>query len=101
MEQPQNTNIIVYGTRWCGLSNRTRRFLDQHNIPYTFVDIDENSEARRYVQEVNHGFRSVPTLVFPDGSILVEPQTWELERKIGLGQAGGANPLGVTRADEY
>lgn len=101
MTQPQRSaDIVVYGTRWCGLSNRTRRLLDQHEIPYTFVDIDENREAGQYVQEVNRGFRSVPTIVFPDGSVLVEPQTWELERKIGL-DAGSARALGGTRSDDY
>lgn len=76
--------IVIYGTAWCGASNRARRLLDQNKVPYTFVDIDKDDEGRHFVQEVNRGYRSVPTIVFPDGSVLVEPPLWELERKLGL-----------------
>jgi mycoredoxin len=81
-------NIVIYGTAWCGASNRARRLLDQNQIPYTFVDIDKDDDGRRFVQEVNHGYRSVPTIVFPDGSILVEPPLWKLERKLGIEARG-------------
>ncbi len=80
----KSSEIIVYGTTWCGDSRRARRFFDEHNIPYRFVDIDQDLEARRYVEEVNHGFRSVPTIIFPDGSMLVEPSTMKLAEKMGI-----------------
>lgn len=73
--------IIVYGTSWCGDTRRARSFLDSRKIPYRWVDIDSDVAARKFVEETNHGFRSVPTIVFPDGSILVEPSTRELEEK--------------------
>lgn len=76
--------IIMYGTTWCYESKRARAVLDQNNIPYTWIDIDQDLEARKYVEKVNRGFRSVPTIVFPDGSILVEPSSMELSRKLGL-----------------
>ena len=82
MEQSQE--IIVYGTNWCGDSRRARRFLDEHHIAYRWIDIDTDAAARKFVEETNHGFRSVPTIVFPDGCILVEPSNAELARKLGI-----------------
>jgi mycoredoxin len=76
--------ILVYGTTWCGDTRRARRVFDENNIPYQWIDIDQDAEARKYVEEVNHGYRSVPTIVFPDGSMLVEPTSSELMKKLGL-----------------
>jgi glutaredoxin-like protein len=76
--------ILFYGTNWCGDSRRARRFLDQHKIPYRWIDIDQDEAAAQFVEGLNGGFRSVPTLVWPDGSRLVEPSDVELSRKLGL-----------------
>uniref|UniRef100_A0A7C4PJG7 NrdH-redoxin n=1 Tax=Anaerolinea thermolimosa TaxID=229919 RepID=A0A7C4PJG7_9CHLR len=78
------TKIIVYGTTWCGDSRRARRILDENQIPYLWVDIDNDSEGRKFVEQVNKGYRSVPTIVFPDGTILVEPSSSELKEKLRL-----------------
>lgn len=78
------TQIILYGTTWCYDSRRARAVLDQNQIPYQWVDIDQDMEGRKYVEQVNNGFRSVPTIVFPDGSMLVEPLNTELKAKLGL-----------------
>jgi len=78
----EETAIILYGTRWCFDSRRAREVFDELECPYIYVDIDKNPEARKYVQEINNGFRSVPTIVFPDGSILVEPSNEILKEKL-------------------
>lgn len=71
---PYATDLItVYGTSWCGDTQRSRKFLEAQNIPYRWVDIDKDKSAERYVLSVNQGNRSVPTIVFQDGSVLVEP----------------------------
>ena len=80
--------IVFYGTKWCFDCKRAKKFLDQRNIVYRYVDIDRDPGARAYVQEVNNGNRSVPTIVFPDGEILVEPSNAELAEKVGLEDAG-------------
>jgi glutaredoxin-like protein len=80
----ENGKITLYGTTWCFESRRARRMLDDNNIAYEWIDIDEDADGRKYVESVNRGNRSVPTIVFPDGSILVEPSTSELTRKLGL-----------------
>lgn len=76
--------LIVYGTAWCGDCHRSRRFLDQHRVPYTWIDVDQDPEAVQTVLAINRGRRSVPTIVFPDGSTLAEPSNAELARKLGL-----------------
>ena len=70
--------IIFYGVVWCWQSRRARRFLDKHNLPYKFINIDKDVEGEKFVLENNNGMRSVPTILFPDGSILVEPNNDEI-----------------------
>jgi mycoredoxin len=74
--------ITVYGTTWCGDCKRAVRVLDQHNYPYQYIDIERDETARAYVEQVNRGNQSVPTIIFPDGSILVEPPSTVLAQKL-------------------
>lgn len=74
--------IIVYGTRWCPDCTRAKQILSQHQIAYSWIDIEQDTAAVEYVVKVNRGNCSVPTIVFPDGSILVEPSNSELEKKL-------------------
>lgn len=78
------SGLIVYGTRWCADCLRTRRYLESHAIPFQWIDIDQNKDAERFVIVTNHGNRSVPTIIFPDGSILVEPSNLRLKEKLAL-----------------
>ena len=76
--------IIVYGAHWCPDCRRSKQFLGEHQIPYSWVDIEEDPEAERFVIEKNDGKRIVPTIVFADGSFLVEPTNAQLASKLGL-----------------
>jgi len=76
--------IVMYGTTWCVACRRARLFLDQKNISYRWVDIDQDLEGEEFVKQTNKGMRSVPTIVFQDGSILVEPSTKKLADKLGV-----------------
>jgi mycoredoxin len=67
------SEIIIYGTDWCFSSRRARQILDENRLTYRWVNIDYDLTARRQVEEINQGYRSVPTILFPDGSVLVEP----------------------------
>ena len=78
----EHTELTVYGTGWCPDVRRTRRYLDRHEIPYVFVDIDQDAEARAYCDEVHGGSWIVPTVVFPDGDILFNPPRRELVAKL-------------------
>lgn len=75
-------DIVMYATSWCGDCRRAKRVFAARNVPYREVDIEENEEAIDLVMRLNHGARSVPTIVFPDGSVLVEPSNAVLEAKL-------------------
>ena len=79
-----NPEIILYGNTWCGGSRRARLLFDEHHIPYCFIDIDKDEQAAKLVERLNHGYRSVPTIVWPDGSSLTEPSSDELAKKLGV-----------------
>lgn len=73
--------IVVYGTEWCPDCIRTKRFFKQHQISFDWVNIDQDRQAEATVLKINRGMRSVPTIVFEDGSYLVEPPIQILEQK--------------------
>ena len=76
--------IRMYGTRWCPDCARAKQILTKHNIPFAWIDIEQDEASVAYVLKVNKGNKSVPTIVFPDGSVLVEPSNAELEKKIAV-----------------
>jgi len=77
-----NEKMIVYGTAWCGDTRRAIKILDEYKIDYEYINIDRDSEGEALVKQINKGFRSVPTIIFPDGSIIVEPSNDELKSKL-------------------
>jgi len=76
--------IKVYATTWCGDCRMAKRWFDSHSIPYEYINIEEDEEAAKFVAKVNNGYQSVPTIVFPDGSVLVEPSPRQLAQKFSL-----------------
>ena len=74
--------LIVYGTNWCGDCRRTQRFLQDNQVNYKFINIDQDKKGEQFVLSANRGMRSVPTILFPDGSILVEPTNGQLADKL-------------------
>jgi mycoredoxin len=82
MSDMSNEPITVYATTWCGDCHRAKRVLDRHRVAYRWIDVDEDDGAAAEVIRLNRGYRSVPTIVFPDGSILTEPSDPELEAKL-------------------
>lgn len=80
----KNEEIILYTSSYCGHSRSVERFLAQHEIPVQAINIDGNQEARARLTEINEGYASVPTLIFPDGSKLTEPPLSRLRQKLGI-----------------
>ena len=80
----EQQGITVYGTNWCGDCKRAKLFFDTHGIGYDWIDIEQDADAALKVMEVNGGYRSVPTIVFEDGSVLVEPSNAELAQQLGV-----------------
>ena len=78
------TPLRVLGTSWCSDCTRSKRFLDDHGVAYEWTDIEENEAAAREVEAHNHGTRVVPTILFGDGTVLVEPSDAQLASALGL-----------------
>ena len=78
-QQPQ---ITVYGADWCPDCRRAKRILDENRAVYRWVDVDRDRTGEKFVIQTNRGNRSIPTIVFADGSILVEPSNADLSAKL-------------------
>ncbi|MFQ5435543.1 MAG: glutaredoxin domain-containing protein, partial [Anaerolineae bacterium] len=76
--------IVLYGVSWCSDCHRARYLLDAFGIEYIDIDVDENEVSLEVVKQINGGNRVVPTIIFPDNSILVEPSNEELAEKLGV-----------------
>jgi mycoredoxin len=74
--------IKVYGTTTCADCYRAKNWLTSHNIPFEDIDISQDEAAIEYVLKLTNGMQSVPTILFPDNSVLIEPSNAELEQKI-------------------
>ena len=74
--------IKFYGTSWCGDCRRAKAVFAELQVSYMWIDIDQNPQAAVFVQQVTRGLRRVPTIIFPDGSILVEPDSESLRAKL-------------------
>ena len=107
-KQVMENEITVYGAYWCPDCRRSKTFLGEHQIPYNWVDVEQDAEAEQRVMRMNDGKRMIPTMVFGDGSFLVEPSNAELAAKLGLKTTAsrsyyphivvGGGPAGLTAA---
>src|SRR5438309_3890027 len=77
-------DITVYGAPWCPDCRRSKQFLSEQRIAFDWVDIDQNPDGARFVQEKNDGAQIIPTIVFGDGSFLAEPSNADIAGKLGL-----------------
>jgi thioredoxin reductase (NADPH) len=103
-----HTQIKMYGTQWCSDCKRTKKFFGEQRVHYDFIDVDMDADGLAFVEKVNNGKQIIPTLLFEDGSTLVEPSNAELAAKLGLQTAAknqfydlivvGSGPAGLTAA---
>ena len=77
-------DVVVYGAPWCPDCRRSKQFLGEMRVPYEWIDIDQDPAGAEAVREKNNGKQIIPTIVFEDGSFLVEPGNDELAAKLGL-----------------
>jgi thioredoxin reductase (NADPH) len=100
--------IRMYGTAWCSDCKRAKQFFAEQRVPYDFVDVDSDAEGRAVVQQHNGGKDIIPTILFDDGTVLVEPSNAELAATLGLQTRAersfydlivvGSGPAGLTAA---
>jgi thioredoxin reductase (NADPH) len=85
-------DITLYGTLWCSDCKRTKKFFGEQRVHYDFVNIEDDGDGLALVERVNNGKHIIPTIVFGDGSVLIEPSNAELAAKLGL-QTRARNPF--------
>ncbi|HUZ88527.1 MAG TPA: glutaredoxin domain-containing protein [Candidatus Acidoferrales bacterium] len=76
--------IKVYGTESCGDCKLAKRVLAEAGLSYEWIDIDSQPDAAAMVQQLNGGMKSVPTILFPDGRVMVEPTRQELTAALAV-----------------
>jgi thioredoxin reductase (NADPH) len=100
--------IRVAGALWSASSHKIKDFLARGQIPYQWLDIEQDSEARLLVESVQQDHYRLPVIFFPDGSNLIDPDLTTLAEKIGLHTSAdqpyydliivGAGPSGLAAA---
>jgi mycoredoxin len=74
--------VIMYSADWCGDCRRSKRLLDDLKVDYHLIDVESDSSAAEKVIEINGGYRSIPVIVFEDGTHLTEPSDNALKQKL-------------------
>ena len=74
--------IDFYTTDWCGDCVRSKALLNKLEVDFNEINVDLDEEANQYIKTLQVDQRRIPTIVFEDGSFLVEPSDVELENKL-------------------
>lgn len=74
--------LTMYSTTWCGYCRRLKTQLDSQGIAYREVNIEQDPESAAFVESVNGGNQTVPTLLFPDGSTATNPSLAEVRERL-------------------
>ena len=77
-----STSVTMYSADWCGDCVRSKRLLDSLQVSYEIIDVESIPGASEKVIEINGGKRSIPVILFPDGTHLTEPSDIDLKAKL-------------------
>ena len=80
--------LIMYTTSWCGYCRNLKKQLAREGIAISEVNIEHDQAAADYVMSVNGGNQTVPTLLFPDGTALVNPSAAQVRARLTEVSAG-------------
>lgn len=72
----------MYSTTWCGYCTRLKNQLAELNITFSEINIEEVPGTAEIVEAVNNGNRTVPTLVFTDGTAMTNPSAKQVTEKL-------------------
>ncbi len=75
--------LTMYSTQWCGYCQRLKAQLERAGVEYTEIDIEHSPEAAQFVESVNGGNQTVPTVVLPNGKAMTNPSINQLLAELG------------------
>ena len=106
--QPPFEGLRVIGHRWSLKDHRVRSFLSRNQVPYRWLDIADNPDALKLLNERGLDPNQLPVVIFADSTFLVDPEADALAARVGLStQAAqefydmvvvGAGPAGLAAA---
>ncbi|MDO5501571.1 MAG: mycoredoxin [Actinomycetia bacterium] len=79
---PEPGGITMFTTQWCGYCRRLKAQLEREDIHFTEIDIEATPDAAEVVVALNGGNRTVPTVVFPDGTSATNPSLGEVTERL-------------------
>ncbi|MGC2333394.1 MAG: FAD-dependent oxidoreductase [Candidatus Acidiferrales bacterium] len=85
--RPAFEGIRVLGTRWSPRSYDLRDFLARNRVPYQWIDVElsaNDPETKRLLEVLGPDASSLPVVLFPDGTKLLESVPAEVAQKVGL-----------------
>ena len=82
MTTTPGTDVTMYTTTWCGYCVRLKKLMQLEGIDYAEVDIEQDAAAADLVMNANGGNRTVPTLIFADGSALTNPSIDQVKAQL-------------------
>jgi mycoredoxin len=74
--------LTMYTTDWCGYCVRLKSGFEREGIAYQEVNIEHVPDAADIVMQVNGGNRTVPTVLFPDGTAMTNPSVRQVKDKL-------------------
>jgi len=79
---PETPLVTMYSTPWCGYCARLKSQMQREGIPFQVVDIEQEPDAAKLVEQVNGGNQTVPTLVYADGTAQTNPPLKDVKAKV-------------------
>lgn len=80
---PPAGTITMFSTTWCGYCRRLKTLLDREGIGYTEVNIETHEPSAVFVEQANGGNQTVPTVLFPDGTVASNPTLDDIVARLG------------------
>ena len=75
--------VTMFTTPWCGYCVRLKKLMQREGIEFAEVDIENDAAAAETVMQANGGNRTVPTLLFADGTALTNPSLDQVKSQLG------------------
>ena len=82
MTATPGTAVTMFSTQWCGYCVRLKKMMQREGIEFAEVDIEHDDAAADLVMQANGGNRTVPTLVFADGTALTNPSIDQVKSQL-------------------